>query len=51
MNKPYGTGAGIHMVRDWNYVLTNGNFLYDLSGGKIGTGEHQKLAFPKPAHP
>ncbi|MDR0388414.1 MAG: InlB B-repeat-containing protein [Treponema sp.] len=42
---------GIHMIRDWNYVRTNGNFLYDLTGGKILTGEYQKLIFPKPAHP
>jgi hypothetical protein len=46
-----GGANGVHMIRDWNYVVTNGNFLYDLSGGKIGTGEHQKLVFPKPTHP
>lgn len=42
---------GIHMIRDWNYVLTNGNFLYALTGGKILRGEYQKLVFPKPGHP
>jgi hypothetical protein len=49
---PYnGNYKGIYMIRDWNYVLSDSGFLYELSGGRIGAGEHQKLIFPKPVHP